>query len=351
MVNEIKKILIISANPFGTDRLRIAAEIRDIKECLERSSNKNKYDIEICEAARKEDVRRKMLAYKPNIVHFCGHSWRGGELVLEDTQGNPEIADVEALTDFFGIFKEDLECVVLNACYSVRQAEEIVRKISYVIGMEGEVEDEFSRKFAVAFYDAVFEGKPYQDAYKIAYSAVYEYPELIKPVLKEEAVCGEYREAVHWMNKSEIPKGICILKDGVGRHEWGAREMVGSYLILAMVYREGIVVKEDNQKSLNYLNEAKKVLCEEPEKWADFGNSLFDIDSVSGASVETAAYLTGAINSKCGNGGSLCILAYKTFYKLNCRELAKKYLRYGAAIYQDKRCKDVLQIMKDRKIF
>lgn len=348
MVNEMKKILIISANPFGTDRLRISAEIRDIKECLERSSNKNKYCIETCEAARKEDVRRRMLRYKPNIVHFCGHGGRKGVLVFEDTQGNPEIADGEALADFFGIFKEDLECVVLNACYSVRQAEEIVREISYVIGMEGEVEDELSRKFAVAFYDAVFGERSYQDAYKIAYNAVYEYPEWIKPVLKEEAVCGKYRKAIYLMNKDEILKGIYILEDGVGHHEWGDREAVGAYLILAMVYREGIGVKEDLKKSVGYLNEAKKVLCEEPENWADFGNLLFDRDSVS---VETAAYLTGAINSKCGNGGSSCILAYKTFYKLDYRELAKKYLRYGAAIYQDKDCKDILQMMIARKLF
>ena len=45
--------------------------------------------------------------------------------------------------------------LVLNACYSETQAEELCTAIDCVVGMTGAIEDTSARSFAVAFYRAL----------------------------------------------------------------------------------------------------------------------------------------------------------------------------------------------------
>ena len=44
-----------------------------------------------------------------------------------------------ALAKLFEVFKDKVECVLLNACYSETQAEAIRQHIDYVIGMHQEI--------------------------------------------------------------------------------------------------------------------------------------------------------------------------------------------------------------------
>jgi hypothetical protein len=66
------------------------------------------------------------------------------------------------------LFKNKVECVLLNACYSQVQAQAIHQNIDYVIGMNRAVSDTDVRrclwhraaiKFAVRFYDAISVGR------------------------------------------------------------------------------------------------------------------------------------------------------------------------------------------------
>jgi len=76
--------------------------------------------------------------------------------------------------------------VVLNACYSERQAEAIVKHIPHVIGMKKAIGDAAAIEFAVAFYDALGAGKSIEFAYKLACNAIQwaGIPEHLTPVLK-----------------------------------------------------------------------------------------------------------------------------------------------------------------------
>lgn len=136
-----KTILILAANPKGTVPLRLDEEVREIKAGLQRSRQRDQFVVEYESAARPRDVRRAILDYKPQVVHFCGHGEGQKGLVLEDDQGKPKLVSTEALADLFKLFADQVECVLLNACYSEVQAKAIAQHINAVIGMTQPIGD------------------------------------------------------------------------------------------------------------------------------------------------------------------------------------------------------------------
>jgi hypothetical protein len=168
----LKKILFLGANPDATTQLRINQELRDIENGLERAKHRDRFDLVAKWAVRPSDLRRALLDESPQIVHFSGHGAGDAGIILEDDQGQPKLVASTALGNLFGLFAEHIECVVLNACYSEIQADEIVRYIPFVIGMNRAVPDSTAIEFSVAFYDALASGRDYPFAYQYARSAI-----------------------------------------------------------------------------------------------------------------------------------------------------------------------------------
>ena len=196
-LSPVKKILILSANPKGTTPLRLDEEIREIKEGLRRAKLHDRFVIESSEACRYRDIRRAILDYEPQIVHFAGHGIIGspeqemehdrgerklsrvpeyatesGGLVFEDETGHEKLVDTEALAELFELFDDSLECVILNACYSEVQAKVIARHIDFVVGMNQAIGDKAAIEFAIGFYDGLGAGKSYEVAYKLGCNAI-----------------------------------------------------------------------------------------------------------------------------------------------------------------------------------
>ena len=165
-------ILIVAASPLDQDRLRLGAEVRDIRHALQRSRNRENWTIESNEAATVDDLRRALLDFQPTVVHFAGHSAGPGGLCFENPDGYSHTTNAKALSRLFHHFKNNLKCVVLNACYSDEQGDVIRQEIDYVIGMRTAVEDEAAMKFSVAFYDAVFAGTDFRTAFDLGCTAL-----------------------------------------------------------------------------------------------------------------------------------------------------------------------------------
>jgi len=165
-------ILIVSASPLTQDRLRLGAEFRDIRHALQRSRNREDWVIESNEAVTVDDLRRALLDFRPTVVHFSGHGGGLGGLCFEDADGNTNSTDAVPLAKLFHHFKDDLKCVVLNACYSEVQGDVIRQEIDYVVGMSAAVNDNSAAKFAVAFYDAVFAGTNFRTAFDLGCTAL-----------------------------------------------------------------------------------------------------------------------------------------------------------------------------------
>lgn len=165
------KLLLLAANPINTVPLRLDEEVREIGEGLRRAKHRNQFSIEQRWAVRIRDLRRAMLDTEPSIVHFSGHGETDG-LVLEDDTGQAKLVSSDALSSLFKLFSNSVHCVLLNACYSVTQAEAISQHIPYVIGMTQEIGDQAAIEFAVGFYDALGAGRSVEDAYEFGCNAI-----------------------------------------------------------------------------------------------------------------------------------------------------------------------------------
>ncbi len=114
----MKTILVLAVNPQDTSRLRLDQEVREISNGLQRAQRRDEFILKQQWAVRPIDIRRAMLDYKPNIVHFCGHGAGVDGIAFENISGNSSIVKTEALAELFGLFSDTVECVLLNACYS-----------------------------------------------------------------------------------------------------------------------------------------------------------------------------------------------------------------------------------------
>lgn len=158
--------MILAANPKNTSQLRLSEEVREIEEALKRADNRSQFTLQTIWAVRPRDLMRAMTELKPNIIHFCGHGQAEG-ITLEDNQGNAQLINLDGLTNLFKSFTNQVECVLLNACYSKSQAEAIGQYIDYVVGLEQEIKDKDAIEFAVSFYDALGAGEAYESAYRL----------------------------------------------------------------------------------------------------------------------------------------------------------------------------------------
>lgn len=216
----IETILMLTANPVGTQPLRLGEEARALQAGLERSRHRDSYRVEQRWAVRVQDLQRALLDCEPQIVHFSGHgigqavddapsdgAYRDigvvedslvGEsfvvdgaqpegLVLEDEMGRAHLVSGESLTGLFGLFADRIECVVLNTCYSANQADAIAQKIPYVVGMKRAIGDRAAREFTTGFYDALLAGQSIEFAFRLGCNTIQmqRIPEHLTPILKK----------------------------------------------------------------------------------------------------------------------------------------------------------------------
>lgn len=170
-ISPAHRILILTANPADTSRLHLDQEVREIQEGLKRSVRREQFEIISQWAVRTEDLRRALLEYEPHIVHFSGHGAAEQGIILVDEQGNAKIAGTRAISRLFKLCPS-VECVLLNACYSNRQAQAISQHVDYVIGMNQSIGDKAAISFSMGFYDALGFGREFEDAYEFGLSAI-----------------------------------------------------------------------------------------------------------------------------------------------------------------------------------
>lgn len=164
---EMIKILFLAANPTDTTRLRLDEESRAIDRALRQAEFRDKFDIEQHWAVRVGDIQELLLRHQPHIVHFSGHGGLSSEIILEDNAGNSHPVPAKALSDLFSVLKDNVRCVVLNACFSEQQARAIAGHIDCVIGMSTAIGDAAAISFAAAFYRALGYGRDVETAFKL----------------------------------------------------------------------------------------------------------------------------------------------------------------------------------------
>ncbi len=232
------KILFLAANPLDTERIRLDEEVRAIDEALRKSDFRDHFDLFSHWAVRVDDLQELLLRRQPDIVHFSGHGQRTGarqgeaqsaatadepdrhflltqasgastrqttgQIVLQNGAGQGVPVPANALSGLFRVLKENIRCVVLNACYTQIQAEGIAQHIDCVIGMSSAIPDKSAIAFATAFYRGLGYGRSVQVAFELGRS------QIDLSALRGQAIPQLLAEQVNPAQIHFIPEGIAL---------------------------------------------------------------------------------------------------------------------------------------------
>lgn len=158
------KILAVFAKPKGSDEGRLGEEERTINECVTQCQQRDNLRLRPLPAARVRDLQLALMEDDYQVVHFSGYATETGELQFEDSNGEAKPVRKEALAELLRLCSS-IECVILNAHYTLSQGQLIASGVSYTIAMDGPISHEASRAFVRGFYDAIGSGKGYVDAF------------------------------------------------------------------------------------------------------------------------------------------------------------------------------------------
>ena len=213
----ITTILLLASNPKETDSLRLAEEFREIKESLKLSENEDNFRVVQGEAIRPKDLRRLILETKPQIVHFSGHGSLDG-IFLEGMFGKSQAVSGKALASLFKLF-DSVHCVVLNACYSVDQAQAMVKVTPYIVGMKKPIGDRAAIQFSTGFYDGLGAELSIKSAFNFGVNAI----ELNRPAQREglrtfdinegSTAASDYQENIPVLLKGSIQRPLAVSID------------------------------------------------------------------------------------------------------------------------------------------
>lgn len=170
--SEAMKVLILSANPLGTDRLRLDEEVRVIQEAIRGSKHRDSFEIVSRPAVRPRDMWRALLDERPEIVHFMGHGQGHDGVTVEGDGGRAKLVNTNDLASLLALFVDHIQCVLLNACYTGPQAQAIARYIGTAIGTSDLITDNASLSFTSGFYDALGAGRSIEFAYRLGCEAM-----------------------------------------------------------------------------------------------------------------------------------------------------------------------------------
>ncbi|MEB3281211.1 MAG: hypothetical protein VKK42_20035 [Lyngbya sp.] len=150
-----QEILCIVTETTQRELSQEASAIRDEME------NDGKFEVKIERVRSNKQIAELILDKTSNtqIVHFVAEGNEDGTIDVPDPDRDNEKADnltPQLLADYFAR-TNNINCVVLNFCYSKPAAELIAQstRVPCVIGMEGRIEVQASTDFASGFYKAL----------------------------------------------------------------------------------------------------------------------------------------------------------------------------------------------------
>lgn len=219
------KVLLFAADPLSAPpdvrvpRLMLDEDVRLIQEKVRAAEYRDELEFVTRWATRPDDLLQALLQSPPQVVHFSGHGGSDGLVLVGSDGRSPHFVDAATLARLFRAFRGNIRVVLLNACFSLPQAEAIAAVVGCAIGTRSEISDKGAILFGASFYRSVAFGMSVQDAFEQACVALAlehvderEHPQLvvapgvdasqlflIEPVSREAAAPvsgGETRAAI-----------------------------------------------------------------------------------------------------------------------------------------------------------
>lgn len=167
----VKKILMLSANPANTESARKRTSVKDIRDALKRSSHGQLLDLQERLETSAIDISQELSEINPFIVNISGCE-KGIELLTLEISpdGNLFTKPEKIIADLFKPHTENLECIILNSCYSPNQSAEIIQHVEFVIGITQDLKDSEVILFLSDFYYHIGSRKTIKDSYSRSYN-------------------------------------------------------------------------------------------------------------------------------------------------------------------------------------
>jgi hypothetical protein len=161
------KILFLVAISSNSARLRFEEERRAQDQALPQAEFQDRFGIRQHWDVRIKDRQGLLLRYKPHIAYFSDHGNVASEIILEDDYGNSQAVFIRVLSQLFSILRDNIRCVILNACYFEVQAKTIAEHIDCVIKMFQSIVGSSALSFATTFYQAIGYGRDIKTAFDL----------------------------------------------------------------------------------------------------------------------------------------------------------------------------------------
>lgn len=160
----VKRVVFMAADGTG---LNLKNEEQKISAQLKSQQSKFHYTKVLDLTALK--LVQLLLKEKPNILHYAGHSAIEGIFMYND-EGQQILASTHSLKTIFEASKEnlDIDCIMLNSCFSVGQATALRGYTKFMIGTTSKIEDLDAIAFSKAFYQNLLLGLEYKESYDTA---------------------------------------------------------------------------------------------------------------------------------------------------------------------------------------
>lgn len=172
------RILFFAADPLSAPpdgraaRLRLDEDVRQIRQKVRGAEHRDALEFDVRWAARTDDLLQALNETRPQVVHFSGHGGSDGLVLVSADGRRPHTVDAAVLKQLFEVFRGDIRVVVLNACFSLPQAEAIASSVGCAIGTHGAISDGAAITFGGSFYRALAFGCSVREAYEQARTAL-----------------------------------------------------------------------------------------------------------------------------------------------------------------------------------
>jgi formylglycine-generating enzyme required for sulfatase activity len=177
------KVLVLSANPQGTESLQVKREVQAIQRALSPLGPR----VRIVRLAGPSLTELESRLAECHVLHFSGHGTFNdesgtGALILEGRDGQPRTVDVH---DLAGLLprRHSLRLAVLNSCQGARHsdtdvfsgvAQALVQKgVPAVVAMRHDIEDDAAILFAERLYQAMAGGGSVPEAVTLGRKAIF----------------------------------------------------------------------------------------------------------------------------------------------------------------------------------
>ena len=133
--------------------LKTNKEFQVIYEIVEECKYRDYIQVIPALSITRNQLRSKLLKYRPQIVHFVGHGTEKDSIFFpgDNLEENSDTLEFE-LIELFELYKDFIKFVFFNTCESGTLAKKLKNVIDISIGTDKSVDDDDAINFAEGFY-------------------------------------------------------------------------------------------------------------------------------------------------------------------------------------------------------